>query len=112
MTSAPPTAALTVVAPAICRKLISPAIKAFIPSTPLGVAMTSTSNPCFLKIPASRASQGTAIDPDNEVMATRSLRTGAASPAPYARGTTQYKAKPHIKPISSKRICFISPFRL
>ncbi len=86
-TSAPPTAALTVVAPAICKKVISPAISALMPSTPLGVAMTSTSKPCFLKMPASRANHGTAIDPDSDVIATRSLRScgSAASESDAAK---------------------------
>src|SRR5262249_12108591 len=47
-TSAPPNAALAVVPPDICKNCTSPAIKAFIPSTPVGVAMTSTSKPCLL----------------------------------------------------------------
>src|SRR4029450_1366841 len=43
------------------------------PSTPLGVAMTSTSSPCLAKIPAERAIHGGIIDPDKEVNAIRSL---------------------------------------
>src|SRR2546422_6471379 len=41
--------------------------------------MTSTSNPCLLKIPASLATQGGAIDPDREVKAMRILRSGSAA---------------------------------
>ena len=51
------------------------------PSTPLGVAMTSTSSPCLAKIPAERAIHGGIIDPDRDVKAMRSLRSGGASAA-------------------------------
>src|SRR6266404_647177 len=87
MTSAPPKAALAVVLPAICRNWTSPAIKALMPSTPLGVAMTSTSRPCLAKIPAERAIHGGIIDPDNEVNAIRSLRRGGESAALERPGT-------------------------
>ena len=74
ITSPPPKAALAVVPPAICRNCTSPAINAFIPSTPLGVDMTSTSKPYLLKIPAERAIQGGIMEPDKEVKAMRILR--------------------------------------
>ena len=51
------------------------------PSTPLGVAMTSTSSPCLAKIPAERAIHGGIIDPDRDVKAMRSLRSGGESAA-------------------------------
>ena len=81
MTSAPPNAALAVVPPDICKNCTSPAINAFIPSTPVGVAMTSTSKPCLLKIPDSRANQGGIITADSEVKAMRTLRKPAESAA-------------------------------
>src|SRR5262245_46686349 len=74
MTSAPPRAALAVVPPEICKNCTSPAISAFMPSTPVGVAMTSTSKPCLAKMPFSRATQGGNITADSEVKAMRSLR--------------------------------------
>jgi hypothetical protein len=67
------------------------------PSTPLGVAMTSTSKPCFLKIPASRASHGTAIDPDSDVIATRSLRNGGDSAALEVRAANDRKTRDPIR---------------
>jgi hypothetical protein len=51
------------------------------PSTPLGVAMTSTSRPCLAKIPAERAIHGGIMDPDKEVKAIRSLRGDGESAA-------------------------------
>src|SRR5262245_3180813 len=81
LTSPPPTAAPVVVPPEICTKDISPAISAFIPCTPLGVAITSTCKPCFLKMPDSWAAQGGAMEPEMEVMATRILRGDDTSPA-------------------------------
>src|SRR5882724_13103436 len=81
ITSAPPSAALAVVPPEICKNCTSPAIKAFIPSTPVGVAMTSTSKPCLVKIPASRAIQGGHITEDSDVKAMRTLRGADDSPA-------------------------------
>src|SRR2546427_1093985 len=74
MTSAPPSAALAVVPPEICKNCTSPATKAFIPATPVGVAMPSTSKPCLVKIPAARAIQGGHITEDSDVKAIRTLR--------------------------------------
>ena len=81
ITSAPPNAALAVVPPDICKNCTSPAIRAFIPSTPVGVAMTSTSNPCLLKIPPSRANQGGIMTAESEVKAMRTLRNPEESAA-------------------------------
>ena len=72
-------------------------MSAFIPSTPLGVAMTSTSKPCFLNIPASRASQGTAMEPDSEVIATRNLRSGAVSALSDKRAVDNRRMKMQLK---------------
>jgi len=47
----------------------------------LGIAITSTSRPCFLKMPASRATHGGAIEPESEVKMTRTLRGEADSAA-------------------------------
>ncbi len=51
------------------------------PSTPVGVAMTSTSKPCLANIPVSRANQGGIIDADKDVNAMRTLRNGGDSAA-------------------------------
>src|SRR6516165_9509996 len=72
--SAPPTAAPVIVPPAIWTKATSPAINALVPCTPLGVAITSTCNPYFLKMPASWAAHDGTIEPEIEVIAARILR--------------------------------------
>src|SRR5581483_762591 len=79
ITSAPPSATLALVPPEICRNCTSPAISAFMPSTPVGVAITSTSRPYLLKMPASRAIHGGHITEESEVNAMRTLRSGACA---------------------------------
>src|SRR5215467_4723100 len=70
---------MAVVPPEICKNCNSPAISAFMPSTPVGVAITSTSRPCLLKIPAERATHGGHMTDDIDVNAMRTLRSGCAS---------------------------------
>src|SRR5215813_839951 len=76
------------------------------PSTPLGVAMTSTSRPCLAKIPAERAIHGGIIDPDREVKAIRSLR-GDVESAVYARLFVRLKPNKETVSRMAKRV-FIS----
>jgi hypothetical protein len=58
------------------------AINALVPWMPLGVAMTSTCKPYFLKMPASFAAHGGTMEPEIDVMATRILRGEVSSAAP------------------------------
>src|SRR5262245_62363501 len=70
------------------------------PSTPVGVAMTSTSRPCLAKMPFSRAIHGGIMDADNDVNAMRSLRGLAPSAAwPELLGAVpRENAKTKIRP--------------
>src|SRR5258705_9175720 len=83
-------------------------MSALVPCTPLGVAITSTCKPYFLKIPASCAAHGGTMEPESDVMAARILRGLEISPALTER---QWLKQPRTHKTRSDRLINIADLR-